>query len=652
MEELRAKLEVLRVCTDATSADASSAHQALLKAVVAEQPDTTTTADTGSSSSAAEKVAAGLGAELKQALSEGATLDGRAKIAEVVAELAKDEAARGILGEAGLPAACVETLKLAAAAHHTPARIQAFRAIGNLCFDHDANRTRMLEAGGAAALVQALRSTAEMADAAAEAAHNTSGTGTGSSAVSAARTGAGALLNAATDHEETQKMLMESGAIESLVWLLRHAGSAAERDAAFHALQRFTGHDAALKAMAEQGGVRALVTRLMEVEDGSCAETVLMLRAFAETDAMLPSFAGDNIPRDLVHLTTQIDTRPSAASSAALLISIMLSDDTCRKALLGADEGHSHSQSQLTSKQGKETLAMLVQWLQDSHDGLQMAIAGALSIGNLVRDDATAEQIGAHEGVLARLVQLLAKDVSDTQHASLGALKNLCNCVANKTRVLHLAAPPIGPCLLQAMNTSHQPIQYMAASISRSLCLQQTAADVNALAATPELVERLCKLSSSEEPRVQAEAGRALVNFVRFGKSSPPVLQRIVDAGGLASFVGLCKTPHALLHVEGLVGLVLVATAESSRFCPAVRAAHADVQAISMLTEEPGSPEIKCNALSLLAALGTASAAANNHAENTALLEAVRALQAKPNLHPMVLQQAALVLKSVPQQPK
>ncbi len=80
------------------------------------------------------------------------------------------------------------------------------------------------------------------------------------------------------------------------------------------------------------------MTRLMEVEDGTCTDTVLMLRAFAETDSMLPDFAVDNIPRDLVQLTTQIDSRPSAAASAALLISIMLSDEACRQALLGKNK--------------------------------------------------------------------------------------------------------------------------------------------------------------------------------------------------------------------------------------------------------------------------------------------------------------------------
>ena len=74
------------------------------------------------------------------------------------AQYAREPGNRDALGEAGVPPLCVAALSGAVTDGQLasgPVATHALRAIGNLCFDHDANRAAVLEAGGAAAMAAA-----------------------------------------------------------------------------------------------------------------------------------------------------------------------------------------------------------------------------------------------------------------------------------------------------------------------------------------------------------------------------------------------------------------------------------------------------------------------------------------------------------------
>jgi len=88
----------------------------------------------------------------------GVDLQAAAAAAEALAELGKDEAAREAFGGAAgvWPALVGLLLRANGEAGFPAARQQALRAIGNLCYEHEANRKRLLDAGGVEALAGAL----------------------------------------------------------------------------------------------------------------------------------------------------------------------------------------------------------------------------------------------------------------------------------------------------------------------------------------------------------------------------------------------------------------------------------------------------------------------------------------------------------------
>ena len=155
-----------------------------------------------------------------------------------------------------------------------------------------------------------------------------------------------------------------------------------------------------------------------------------------------------------------------------------------------------------------------------------------LGLGNIARSQEAALWIADVPGVVETLCMLMKTDNTAFEYSALGTVKNLSIAPGNKPKLL--TAEVIGA-LSTAMKSPQGPVQYLASSALRSICIEQPSALIQTLVAEHGgLVERLVHLSEQEEQHVHSEALRALVNIVRYGQTPPP-------AAVLAALPGLIK---------------------------------------------------------------------------------------------------------------
>lgn len=490
---------------------------------------------------------------LKAALSS-ASLKEAGQACRAVAELAKNPDNRGPLGEAGLVAACCAVMDRASETSDIVSIGQSARAIGNLCFDHNENRQQVLKCGGAAILSRAMV------------------VPSGGSAAADTQlqhlAGAGAVLNVANDNEELVAALVEAGAVESLLWLLAHAPGSARM--AVMALGRFIGNSDALARLMTGKGAALLVQQGV-CEGAAPLETMEILRAAVAVDTLLPSLASDGALDMLVDIAAGPDLPleseededesqgaallgkaqqvRSIASMAATVVAAALADDAC-----------------VAHLQPREPtlIALFISWTAVA--GWDRACAGAMALGNLARaDDRCARLLAA--GAAEALTAMLARDSSPTQHAALGALRNLAVARVGKPRILAALGPDAALAALQAGLVG---IAYHTAALLRSILSGATAgAEQHVL--TADVLARLAALRTSEEPRVAAEAGRALAAAVRSG--SDTTLHLAVAAGALPSLTAMLNHEHVILRNEAAIALVRCCSVPPLR--PALAAAGA-----------------------------------------------------------------------------
>ena len=103
------------------------------------------------------------------------------------------------------------------------------------------------------------------------------------------------------------------------------------------------------------------------------------------------------------------------------------------------------------------------------------------------------------------------------------------------------------------MNSSQAPVQYVASSTLRSICVEQPGAAIQSVVVEREgLLKRLVHLSEQEEQHVHSESLRALVNVVRYGQQPPPLV--VLEA--LPGLVKMTKSEHLMLVSDAVVTLV------------------------------------------------------------------------------------------------
>ena len=142
-------------------------------------------------------------------------------------------------------------------------------------------------------------------------------------------------------------------------------------------------------------------------------------------------------------------------------------------------------------------------------------------LGNLARSAEDSEWVADYPGVVDDVTKIAAMDNTAFQHSALGTLKNLAVAPANKLKLL--AQPAVVDSLLVALESPQGPVQYMALTILRGLCIGQEPSRVVWLGARPGLLERLVHLSGSEVEQVP------VANYLGDASTGPSVLYPSFD---------------------------------------------------------------------------------------------------------------------------
>eukprot|EP00056_Hartaetosiga_gracilis_P004753 m.77940 g.77940 ORF g.77940 m.77940 type:complete len:660 (-) comp11935_c0_seq1:63-2042(-) len=511
-----------------------------------------------------------------------------ARFCALVAEVCKDEESRNLLTEEATvmegihkalfdasaeynmdvnPASCVEDVRLGVVT-------QCLRSIGNLCFDNDKARTHLRATGGIAALAEALKCLIKFTTSnnpnkgtekkiAEEEETEEKGEGKQTQPQtqrnncsfsliqqlpgSLSTAAPGSILNASGEMEDLLKELIQAGVVKSLMWMLGQASlGEMERSMTFQALMRFSAEEEALKDIASEEGVDALIGTLEQCEDEEDAGDISNLfQRIAKKDELLVPFSNPARVDRLIGIALNDKVHKQSRTVAAVTVSILLSNDTVLDSHMWIA---SHRQ---------RTLDMLMGWMMDA-DNHDMNVAGLVGIGNICRSDENARILGEVDGLLQAVIACISHKFSFVQHPALGTLKNLVKLKENKFIAIKEGCLPV---LKLAANDPQAPIQYLVCSLLRSLCtvggdegkdvLQQLARD-------DVFIERIVHLSKSEVAAARCEAMRLVAEIIKTSRDSAIVGPLVLEQNALDVLTRMLDEEHIILAMECSVALVIV----------------------------------------------------------------------------------------------
>eukprot|EP00040_Diaphanoeca_grandis_P016132 m.83113 g.83113 ORF g.83113 m.83113 type:complete len:633 (+) comp25596_c2_seq1:94-1992(+) len=516
-------------------------------------------------------------------------------ILATIAEVAKHEETREVLGASGIISCVVSNLERTGsdAGWDANSCTQCFRALANLCFDHPGNRDRVLDCKGVEAITTAIANVHAKADPDRE------------EMCLLHVAAAGVVLNVTNDHTK----IMEHAEVVGLPQIVGKLFCVAianemEADMAMRAVLQFQSHDGMLAEIASGGGVPWLISSLVEAsgdatqdmdvvgfegesssDDRESAENeCTLIREILREDSRLGAFADESIVADLMFLTEMRNLH--FVGTAAIFISVIMGDDSCYNLIMGDQTNRDHQE---------KTLERFVTWINYAKTfpkNWDPPSAGAIAIGNIARTGENAAWIADKPAVLDALIELLHTDKSGFQFSALGAIKNIAILERNKKI---LVDAEIMAALMISLNDSQGVLQYNAASIIRSLCMKQSDDVIQKICSTEGLFDRLNHLGQQEEEAVRSEATRVFANIARF--SQTPLPESFTVA--IPNLITMGSSSHAILKSESLVTLIRLTKTFRQQVCDG----GALKLALTIARGDQSNVEIICNALTLIGSL-------------------------------------------------
>ncbi|KAK7086367.1 Rap1 GTPase-GDP dissociation stimulator 1 [Halocaridina rubra] len=589
MEELTASLEKLRVSSDNPSPEPIDE----LLNHIHKQEDTTEVCE--------DLVAGGILPLVASAL-QGSSVEAQAKGAELIAELAKVESCRLECVTNGLVPKLVEKM----ASTSTGVALQACRALGNICYEHDGGRVSVMESGGANQLLGLLQRAANLPNSSED--HQLRLVSTGF------------LLNLLNSYDTVQDQSMEAELVDVLCQYLDKF--AEDEDIPTHVLLSLT-------CMADTEVGRSLVVtrditpQLVKVlrinESAEVTETALeLITNIAETESVKTQVAKGGICEAVVEVVRRHRNSPSSDLSPPI---IKTATDLIVLILVG-DE----SMTIVYNNGSGPVYQELVEWLTSDLEDLQ--IAGALAMGNFARSDAHCIHM-VQSGIAEKLLKVLSSHNNGEgdirlQHALLSALRNLSIARQNKPDLVKQGALDV----LLPMATSIEtfPVVFKLLATLRMIIDGQAEAALK-VGSNGEVIKRLVGWCGTvDHPGVQGESSRLLAWTIKNCDGDSSVITSLVTAGCVAPLVLMLGSEHAVMVNEAALALVLIFAKEVKK----------DMVENTKLTEvlpfvlnNPNLPaEILANVMSMMTALS-----ANEEAFELLKNEAIKAAIEKHASH-------------------
>uniref|UniRef100_A0A8C9SZ15 Rap1 GTPase-GDP dissociation stimulator 1 n=1 Tax=Scleropages formosus TaxID=113540 RepID=A0A8C9SZ15_SCLFO len=268
----------------------------------------------------------------------------------------------------------------------------------------------------------------------------------------------------------------------------------------------------------------------------------------------------------------------------------------------------------------------------------QLQLAGALAIANFARNDGNCIHM-VETGIVQKLLDLLERHVNEgnvtVQHAALSALRNLAIPVVNKSKMLSLGVADV---VLKFLPSEMPPVQFKLLGTLRMLIDTQAQA-AEQLGTNPTLVERLTEwCEAKDHAGVMGESSRLLSALIRHSRSKD-VVRTVIQGGGVKHLVNMATSEHVIMQNEALVALGLMAALDLGLAEKDFEGTRLVQVLHKLLSDERSAPEIKYNSMILICAI-MGSEPLHQAVRGLAFLDVVAKLRAHENQ--TVAQQASL----------
>ncbi|XP_063314681.1 rap1 GTPase-GDP dissociation stimulator 1 isoform X1 [Pelobates fuscus] len=533
-----------------------------------------------------------------------------AKIAHIIAEIAKNELMRIPCVDAGLIPPLVKLLN----SKDQEVLLQTGRALGNICYDSHEGRHAVDQAGGAQIVVDLLRSICTLTDPANE---------------KLMTVFCGMLMNYSNENDSLQAQLINMGVIPTLVKLLGvHSQNAALTEMCLVAFGNLAELESSKEQFASTNVADELVKLFRKQTEHEKKEMIFeVLAPLAEHDAIKLQLVEAGLVEcllEIVHqnVTSEKDDDIAELKTASDLMVLLLLGDESMQKLFDGGKG--------------SVFQRVLSWLPSNNHQLQLA--GALAIANFARNDGNCIHM-ADNGIVQKLVDLLDRHVEDgnvtVQHAALSALRNLAIPVVNKAKMLSAG---VAEEVLKFLKSEMPPVQFKLLGTLRMLIDAQAEA-AEQLGNNVKLVERLVEwCEAKDHAGVMGESNRLLSALIRHSKSKD-VIRTIIESGGIKHLVTMATSEHVIMQNEALVALGLITALELQTAEHDLESAKLIQVLHKLLSDEKSAPEIKYNSMVLICAV-MGSEPLNNEVQNLAFLDVVAKLRSHENK--TVAQQASL----------
>ncbi|XP_023620664.1 rap1 GTPase-GDP dissociation stimulator 1 isoform X7 [Myotis lucifugus] len=506
-----------------------------------------------------------------------------AKVANIIAEVAKNEFMRIPCVDAGLISPLVQLLN----SKDQEVLLQTGRALGNICYDSHEGRSAVDQAGGAQIVIDHLRSLCSITDPANE---------------KLLTVFCGMLMNYSNENDSLQAQLINMGVIPTLVTLLGiHYQNAALTEMCLIAFGNLAELDAIKLQLVEAGLVECLLEIVQQKVDSDKED-------------------------DVAELKTASDLMVLLLLGGLEIISLEKRRLHCL-----------YESMQKLFEGGKgNVFQRVLSWIPSNNHQLQLA--GALAIANFARNDGNCIHM-VDNGIVEKLMDLLDRHVEDgnvtVQHAALSALRNLAIPVVNKAKMLSAG---VTEAVLKFLKSEMPPVQFKLLGTLRMLIDAQAEA-AEQLGKNIKLVERLVEwCEAKDHAGVMGESNRLLSALIRHSKSKD-VIKTIVQSGGIKHLVTMATSEHVIMQNEALVALALIAALELDTAEKDLESAKLVQILHKLLADERSAPEIKYNSMVLICAL-MGSESLHKEVQDLAFLDVVSKLRSHENKS--VAQQASL----------
>ncbi|KAK1797033.1 hypothetical protein P4O66_008425 [Electrophorus voltai] len=496
------------------------------------------------------------------------------KVANIIAELAKNEFMRSPCVEAGLIPPLVQLLNC----KDQEVLLQTGRALGNICYDSHEGRSAVDEAGGAQIVAEHIKALAPNTD---------SATG------KLLTVFCGMLMNYSNDNGEAdtlQAQLISMGVIPTLVQLLGvHSQNTALTEMCLIAFGNLAELESSKEQFASTNIAEELVRLFRKQVEHEKKEMIFeVLAPLAENDVIKLQLVEAGLVEcllDVVGQTVDGDREEDMAqlkTASDLMVLLLLGDESMQK-LFDGGKGN--------------VFQRVLSWVpSNSH---QLQLAGALAIANFARNDGNCIHM-VDTGIVQMLLDLLDRHVEEgnvtVQHAALSALRNLAIPVVNKSKMLTAGVTDV---VLRFLPSEMPPVQFKLLGTLRMLIDTQADA-AEQLGMNRKLVERLVEwCEAKDHAGVMGESNRLLSALIRHSKSKE-VVRTVIQYGGVKHLVTMATSEHMIMQNEALVALGLIAALDldsaEKDFVGAtlVQVLH------KLLMEEKSAPEIKYNSMILI----------------------------------------------------